>query len=173
MCPPGLLIKRLVILYNQLVQALWHNRAMRHATASDPYPITKYNLDSRLWPLISHHFTSPPAPAHRKNHWELCVAAVDNRYQSRGFGRRLVNWGLDQARNEGLPAAVIAARGRERFYGRCGFELLVGWATEPVVRNGVEEPNPLKERGFSAGAVMWTRMKEDEGADVKIDFGKA
>ena len=50
-----------------------------------------------------------------------------------------MQWGLDQAKREGISASVIAADGKERFYQRCGFD--VG----PVGRSGMGEGNPLAD----------------------------
>ena len=60
-------------------------------------------------------------------------------YQNRGLGRKLVQWGLDQAEREGVAASVIAADGKGRFYQLCGFD--VG----PVGRSGEGENNPLAD----------------------------
>ena len=99
--------------------------------------------------------------------------------QKSGIGRTLVAWGLERAKADGLPAVVIGAKGTERFYQRCGFELLVGACPDVEfidvpgtsgedssagtgVPNGTRVRNPLRERNIGGGAVMWTKVKEDE-----------
>lgn len=126
------------------------NRAGIRPTPSDPDPLTRANFDARISPFASQFF----AGAHRSQHWELCTLAVPPEHQRRGMGRELVAWGLERARREGVPAVVIAAKNLEGYYQRCGFEELVGLASEAEVDGMV---NPLKERGIGGGAVLWTR----------------
>ena len=71
--------------------------------------------------------------------WYLESLAVSPEHQNRGVGRKLVQWGLDQAEKERIACSVIAADGKERFYQKCGFD--VG----PVGRAGEGEGNPLDE----------------------------
>ena len=75
----------------------------------------------------------------RSESWYLECLAVHPDHQNKGHGRALVNWGLEQARKEGIACSVIAADGKERFYQACGFD--VG----PVGRGGEGAGNPLKE----------------------------
>src|SRR6202012_5193869 len=102
------------------------NRASIAPSPSDPNPLTKWNFGHRMWPFIAQHFTEPPS---RRNHWELCVLAVHPSYQRRGFGQKLVAWGLERANSDGLPAVVLGAKGTEPFYQRLGFKHLVGYAS--------------------------------------------
>ena len=60
---------------------------------------------------------------------------------------------MDRAREEDVPAAVMAAKGKETFYNRCGFTELVGWATDGV-------DNPLNGR-IGGGAIMFTKTRDD------------
>lgn len=80
-------------------------------------------------------------------------------YRKFGHGRELVEWGLQRALEEGLPAAVMAAAGKERFYQRCGFTEVVGWANEGVDAQG--RVNPLKGR-VTGGCILYTRVPEDD-----------
>lgn len=115
------------------------------------------NFEQAMYPFIKHHFSIPP---YRRNHWSLCILGVHPHYQYRGIGRDLVAWGLRRARTEGIPAAVIGSKGKDVFYRRCGFDLLVGWATEGFDANG--RPNPLGVRGIGGGCILFTRVKEDD-----------
>jgi GNAT superfamily N-acetyltransferase len=87
----------------------------------------------------------------RSESWYLECLAVHPDYQKRGQGRALVNWGLEQAHNEGIACSVIAADGKERFYQACGFD--VG----PVGRSGEGEGNPLRE--VPGGLVFFKEKK--------------
>ncbi|MCJ1402732.1 hypothetical protein MMC11_005953 [Xylographa trunciseda] len=142
---PRLLLRLTMTFVNMIFDVLWPNRA-----ASKPPEIGPTTLEPILWPFISHHYLSPP---HRRTHWSLSCLAVLPQYQNRGHGRQLVAWGLERARQEGVPAAVMAAKGKEIFYERCGFTELVGWATDGV-------DNPLNGR-ISGGAIMFTGTKDD------------
>jgi GNAT superfamily N-acetyltransferase len=78
-------------------------------------------------------------------------------YHGRGYGRKLVEQGLEVSRNDGtgnLPACVIAADGKEVFYQKCGFGNLVGWVSRTFDDKGRD--NPLRLNGVSGGAVLWT-----------------
>ena len=130
---------------NKILDVLWPNRA-----ASEPPEIGPTNLEAILWPFISHYYLSPP---HRRNRWNLACLAVLPQYQNRGYGRQLVAWGLERARQDDVPAAVLAAKGKETFYRKCGFTDLVGWATDGL-------DNPLSGR-IAGGAIMFTRTKDD------------
>jgi len=55
---------------------------------------------------------------------------------------------------------LVAAAGKERFYQKCGFELLVGYASQGVDAQGNQ--NPLAKKNIAGGAVMWTKVKADE-----------
>ena len=54
-----------------------------------------------------------------------------------------------------LPACVVAAEGKEKFYQKRGFKKLAGYVFEAVDDKGQE--NPLKKMGVRGGAVLWTR----------------
>jgi predicted N-acetyltransferase YhbS len=86
---------------------MWPNRA------ADP---SKLTILQDCWPQISHYWEGP-----RKENWYLDFLAVHPDFQGRGFGRELVQWGVDVAAGEGVGASVISALGKERFYGRFGF----------------------------------------------------
>ena len=130
--------------------------------------MNKWNFGPSMWPFVSHHFTEPP---YRRNHWELSVLGVHPDFHKRSIGRSLVAWGLQRARSDGVPAVVIGAKGTENFYQRCGFELYVGacpdqeYVESEAVDRGTEPSrirNPLRVRNLGGGAIMWTRVKEDE-----------
>ncbi len=154
---PRRLVQPIVMLYTSLHYRIFGNRSFVQPSPEDPQPLTKFNFEALMWPFIAHHFTSVP---YRQNHWELATLGVDPRYQRRGVGRKLVRWGLERAKKDDLPAVVVGAKGTEEFYDRCGFELLVGLATEGINAEG--EVNPLRLRGVGGGCIRWTRMKEDE-----------
>lgn len=144
---------------NRIQRFLVPDRASARPTPSDPYPLTYYNFIQRLIPFTKSYF-SPPW---RRNHWSLEVLAVHPDYHYRGIGRDLAAWGLERAKADGVPAVVVAAKGKETFYRRCGFELLVGYSSEGIDDNG--NKNPLGERAPGGGAVLWTKTKEDEEAE--------
>lgn len=157
---PRLLLTKIFQVWQQSIRFFHRNKASPQPTSANPDPLTIFNFGATYMPFIAHHFQNPPW---RRTHWRLAALSVDPRYHGLGHGRELVAWGLNRAREEGLPASVIAAKGKERFYGNCGFELLVGWFTEGPDKDG--NKNPLAEVGIEGGAVLWTRVKEDENSE--------
>jgi len=99
--------------------------------AADP---AKEDIIERSYSFLDHIWTGERAKS-----WYLEALGVRPEYQNRGLGRKLVQWGLDQAEREGVSASVIAADGKETFYQLCGFD--VG----PVGRSGEGENNPLAD----------------------------
>ncbi|WEW58034.1 hypothetical protein PRK78_003501 [Emydomyces testavorans] len=138
---PRRLIQPIVVFINTLANILFPNRA-----AAKPPQLTPYNFDAAYFPYVAHFYSSPP---YRKNTWSLVCLAVLPQYRTRGHGRELVAWGLERAREERIVANVVAAKGKENFYRRCGFTDLVGWATDG-------EENPLKKAGIEGGAILFT-----------------
>ncbi|KAJ5979813.1 GNAT family acetyltransferase [Penicillium waksmanii] len=53
--------------------------------------------------------------------WFLATVAVDPRHQRRGFGRSLVQWGLDRANEERIPVGLDASRQGLALYEDMGF----------------------------------------------------
>lgn len=88
----------------------------------------------------------------RDTGWYLNFLAVDPAYQNRGYGRALVAWGIEQAQKENVPASVISGTGKDTFYQRCGFDLLVGRVTDG-------EGNPLNGK-VEGGALLFCDAKD-------------
>ena len=119
--------------------------------------MTWWNFGSIIGPFTAHFFNNPPW---RRNHWSLELLAVHPSHQGKGFGRELATWGVVRAESDGIPAVVVAAKGKEDFYRVCGFKLLAGWASEPTDKEG--NKNPLAKRGVGGGAILWSSVREDE-----------
>ena len=73
----------------------------------------------------------------RDTGWYLNFLAVDPAYQKQGYGRLLALWGVERADQEKVTASVISGTDKDRFYGRCGFEVKAGRISDG-------EGNPLK-----------------------------
>ncbi|OAP53747.1 hypothetical protein AYL99_12085 [Fonsecaea erecta] len=152
----GRLILPVIKIFHRIVSIWRPNRAAAVADPSDPLPLTPTTLQSTLWPFISHCYLSPP---HRLTRWSLDCLAVHPEFEKRGHGRALVVWGLDRAREEGIPAVVMAAADKERFYQRCGLTEVAGWANDGVDDQG--RVNPLKGR-IRGGCILYTPVSEDD-----------
>lgn len=113
----------------------WPNRA------ADPAQI---NILYETFPLCMHHWAGD-----RAENWYLDILAVHPNGQGKGVGRELVQWGVDEAKKEGVCASVIAAYEKERFYGKCGFKEV-----------GRANVGPMKEAGIRGGAIMFTGVED-------------
>jgi predicted N-acetyltransferase YhbS len=111
---------------------MWPNRAGDPSTA---------NVLHDSFPLIAHYWEGA-----RKENWYLDLLAVHPGSQGNMYGRELVQWGIDEAGKEGVPASVISAYGKERFYGRFGY-----------VEVGRANVGPLAV--IEGGAIMFNDVK--------------
>ncbi|EAS35713.3 uncharacterized protein CIMG_01067 [Coccidioides immitis RS] len=138
---PRRLIRPVFAFMNFLANTFFPNRA-----AAKPPNMTPTTFAPTTIPFVAHILSSPP---YRNNCWALSCLAVLPQYQNRGYGRELAAWGVAKAKKEGIVASVVASKGKERFYQRCGFSELVGWLTDG-------EENPLKKLGVQGGAILFT-----------------
>ncbi|KAF3934521.1 hypothetical protein ABW19_dt0206084 [Dactylella cylindrospora] len=56
-----------------------------------------------------------------ENQYHLNFLGVDPKYQRRGVGAAIVNWGVDKARKAGLSCSLEASQAGKRVYTKCGF----------------------------------------------------
>ncbi|KAF2713195.1 hypothetical protein K504DRAFT_487671 [Pleomassaria siparia CBS 279.74] len=115
---------------------LYPNRAL------DP---TKANILGQSRKYSAHHWAGA-----REENWYLCLLAVHPDYQGKGFGRELVEWGLQQAERESVYASVRSSDGKDGFYLKTGFDRIVGSSTEG-------EGNPLA--GVKGGSILFRDPK--------------
>ncbi|KAH6962439.1 hypothetical protein BKA56DRAFT_597753 [Ilyonectria sp. MPI-CAGE-AT-0026] len=94
----------------------WPNRA------SDP---KEEDIVERAYPLFDEIWSGKRAES-----WYLELMAVRPDFQGRNIGRKLVQWGLEQAEAEGICASVISAFGKDGFYTKCGFDEQYGSARQ-------------------------------------------
>ncbi|WZH50284.1 N-acetyltransferase domain-containing protein [Fusarium acuminatum] len=114
----------------------WPNRA------SDP---KEEDIIERAYPYFEDIWSGKRAES-----WYLEGLAVRPDFQGRNVGRKLVQWGLEQAKAEGICASVVSAFGTDEFYKKCGFDEQYGSA-----RQG--EGNPLAD---IEGANMFWKWPE-------------
>ena len=132
----GSLAAPLAKLANRIDSVLYPNRALDSSKA---------NLFELSIPYWKHHWDGE-----RQENWYLSLCAVHPDYQGKGFGRELVEWGLKQAESENVHASVMSSNGSDGFYLRCGFEEIVGNATDG-------EGNPLT--GIKGGSILFKHPK--------------
>ncbi|KAJ4256051.1 hypothetical protein NW762_009125 [Fusarium torreyae] len=72
--------------------------------------------------------------------------AVHPKYQGRGVARKLVQWGMNKAREEGLPIELAATPAGSGLYTKLGFKKIGVWRWKP----GMEG-----EDGFGGWDIMW------------------
>ncbi|EON66929.1 hypothetical protein W97_06333 [Coniosporium apollinis CBS 100218] len=151
---PRNLLKPLSIIQNRASAYIYPNRAADPSTA---------DLFDRAIPYSMHHW----AVGTRAENWYLDILAVDPAYQGRGFGRQLVEWGLERAKKENVHASLISSYGNEGFYQRCGYGDIVGWASEG-------EGNPIAH--VRGGAIMFMVPKvetAEEGRKRVEEIGQS
>lgn len=112
---------------------IWPNRA------ADP---DKIDILERAHPFYEHMWSGD-----REESWYLHILGVHPEYQGHGVGRKLVQWGLDRAQSEGVCASVMAAKGKDGFYQKCGYTIQDG-------SGGMGEGNPLSN--VEGGNMWWT-----------------
>jgi GNAT superfamily N-acetyltransferase len=78
--------------------------------------------------------------------WLLEFLAVHPSQQGQGLSRRLVEWGLYRAQEEGISASVISSHGKEGFYQSVGLDTSFG-------NVGAGDGNPLAD--VKGGNVYW------------------
>ena len=160
---PYRLIRTLVRLRHKINSSFHPCRASTKASSTDPDPLLFSNFMERLIPYCLPYTEFPDKPW-RKDVWYLNVLAIHPGHPGKGFGRQLVDAGLQRARREGVPSVVFASEGNDTFYRRVEFRELVSFNTHNIKG---QPPNPLKARGVGGGAVFWTWAKGDEGLYLK------
>jgi GNAT superfamily N-acetyltransferase len=134
---------RLMHAYNYLESLAYPNRA------ADP---SRLGMLGESAPYYQHRWTGT-----RGEVWMLSHLAVDPKSEGQGVGRILVNWGFDQAREEGVGCTVISAAGKDGFYRKCGFDVDDGNVNEHTPPD-----HPL--RSIPGGAVyFWENGIEPKG----------
>ena len=93
-------------------------------------------------PFWFHHFSQGQAA----QNLTLKSLAVLPEEQGKGYGKSLVQWGLDQALEGDYAAAVITADLNEPFYRKCGFDFKAGDITSG-------DGNPLA--GELSGSILF------------------
>ncbi|EME85636.1 uncharacterized protein MYCFIDRAFT_213937 [Pseudocercospora fijiensis CIRAD86] len=105
-------IKSAVDWYNYLESFIYPNRA------ADPESL---GVLGRLGPFAVPFWTGSRAEV-----YDLTLLGVDSKFGGRGYGRELVRWGFERAKEEGVGCSVIASEGKEGFYQSCGYDVLAG-----------------------------------------------
>lgn len=82
--------------------------------------------------------------------WDIGWLAVSPQYQFKGIGKALMQFGMEEAKREGVALSVIAALGKDGFYNKLGYTVQSGKLTDGV-------DNPL--HGKIEGSQFW--WKED------------
>ncbi|RGP73715.1 hypothetical protein FLONG3_6263 [Fusarium longipes] len=129
---PRNLLKPLSSLAMGIHARIWPNRA------ADP---DNEDVIERSYPYFEHIWSGKRAES-----WYLAAVAVHPDFHGKGVGKKLVQWGIEQAQAEGVCASLIAAHGTDEFYKKCGFD-------EQFGRAGEAEGNPLA--GIEGSNMYW------------------
>lgn len=130
----GNCLETIVNWYNAWELWLWPNRA------ADPYSA---DIFERALPFTAHYWEGK-----RADGYYLDLLAVDPDAQKHGYGKQLVQWGLMKAKEAHVCASVVSSFGSDPFYLKCGFQEVVGNATEG-------EGNPLNECEAKGGNILF------------------
>lgn len=79
-------------------------------------------------------------------------------FQRKGYGRELVEWGMERAEEEGVAVSVVCSEGTEAFYKKCGFEVEVGSVT-------TGDGNPLAS--VKGGAILFRDARSRDDGEGK------
>lgn len=132
--------------YNYIESLIYPN------SAAEP---SRTNLKAIVMPFIEHHWQGE-----RADNWYLSLLGVDPQYEKQGYGRALVSFGFRRAMVEGIGCSVVSAAGRERFYRKCGFNIVAG-----RVQDEGGEANPLREVG--GGTIMFADADSEALSEPK------
>lgn len=111
---------------------IWPNRA------SEP---AREDVIERAYPCFEDIWTGA-----RGESWYLEALTVHPDFQGKNVGRKLAQWGLDKAREEGVCASVVSSWKKDEFYVKCGFVEQHGNAAEG-------EGNPIA--GIEGANMFW------------------
>jgi GNAT superfamily N-acetyltransferase len=132
--------------WNFVHEKLWPDRA------ADPEHM---KMLDRSYPYFKHHWTGSRAET-----WYLDLIGVDPTFEGQGFGRELVAYGFQRAKEDGVGTSLIAAEGRDRFYRASGFDVQMGIAGD----EGPDEELRRELRSIGGGMIhFWDGGKEPVG----------
>ena len=65
-------------------------------------------------------------------------------YGGKGHGNRLVLWGIEQSKKEGVAVSLVSAYEKDTFYAKFGF-----------VKSGMANLGPMDGHGLRGGTIMF------------------
>jgi GNAT superfamily N-acetyltransferase len=133
------MIKRLFMLRHRIL-SYWRPNRAANPSIQDMIPMV-FTRINHLW------------SGRRATGWYLNYLAVHPAHQNQSFGRVLATWGVKRAKDENVAASVISALGKDRFYRRCGFEILGGRVSDG-------EDNPMKGKTEGGSVLFCDPMDE-------------
>jgi GNAT superfamily N-acetyltransferase len=100
--------------YHNLTLEIWPNRAADPSRSA--FLDTAVANSERYW------------TGDRAECWDLHVCGVDPKFQGKGVGKLLAQWGVNEAKKEGedVVASVLCGEKNRGFYGKAGLEIQVG-----------------------------------------------
>ncbi|KAK1046532.1 hypothetical protein LTR74_017946 [Friedmanniomyces endolithicus] len=99
-------------IFDYLGSLVWPNGAIEPSRAQ---------LFEQLEPFIAHHWAGTRAEV-----LDLDLIAVDSASGKKSYGRQLVAWGFEKARQDDVGCSVIVARGVAPIYHACGYDVEAG-----------------------------------------------
>ncbi|KAJ8115720.1 hypothetical protein OPT61_g2696 [Boeremia exigua] len=133
---PRNLIAPAVVAYQSLVERLFPNRAADKSQSS--FLDDAVATSEQQW------------TGDRTECWDLYVCGVDPDHQGKGVGKRLAQWGVQEAQKEGTGtcASVMCGEKNRGFYGKAGFTTQVN-----------------ERKGEGGGITLFTNLEAEHTSD--------
>ncbi|KAF2231435.1 acyl-CoA N-acyltransferase [Viridothelium virens] len=127
-------------------------------------------VDFKRWDNMITAFGSLQSQTDFPEQWHCTVLGVSPKYRRRGIGSLLLNWGLEKAREEGVPAVLEATPAGVALYEKTGFKpvLEVGPEDTPeyFLTIMIWEPEELQGQWLTEEAIQRSRDRLREAPVV-------
>ncbi|KAI9660536.1 MAG: hypothetical protein M1821_009887 [Bathelium mastoideum] len=150
------------------------NRALLWAEMQYERYVVNRAMDFKIWDEVMTMFAALKAPLVAE-HWHTLVLGVAPQYRRRGAGRLLLDWGLQRAREEGVPVLLEATPQGVPLYEKAGFKRVLAVRARQfpsfVSTNMIWEPEGREGDWLTAAMVQQCRDGLREAPVVEVVSG--